>query len=66
MVQNIAVKPEFGAGLRHATQRLDDSSFLSQPRSKWVPFFELDKAKAAKPEGWAPPLIYCAHDTVEL
>ena len=29
-------------------------------------FFELGKAKAAKGEGWAPPFISCAQDTVGL
>ena len=29
-------------------------------------FFELGKAKAAKGEGWAPPCISCAQDTVGL
>ena len=34
--------------------------------SKWVPFFELGKDKAAKGEGWAPPFISCAQDTAGL
>ena len=29
-------------------------------------FFELGKDKAAKREGWAPPFISCAQDTVGL
>ena len=29
-------------------------------------FFELGKDKAAKGEGWAPPFISCAQDTVGL
>ena len=29
-------------------------------------FFELGKVKAAKGEGWAPPFICCAQDTVGL
>ena len=29
-------------------------------------FSELGKAKAAKGEGWAPPFISCAEDTVGL
>ena len=29
-------------------------------------FFELGKDKAAKGEGWAPPFISCAQDTVRL
>ena len=28
--------------------------------------FKLEKAKAAKGEGWAPPFISCAQDTVGL
>ena len=40
---------------------------LCQLSNKWVPFFfELGKAKAAKGEGWAPPFISCAQDTVGL
>ena len=31
-----------------------------------VTFFELEKDKAAKEEGWAPPFISCAQDRVEL
>ena len=31
-----------------------------------VTFFELGKDKAAKGEGWAPPFISCAQDTVGL
>ena len=29
-------------------------------------FFELEMDKAAKGEGWAPPFISCAQDTVGL
>ena len=29
-------------------------------------FFELEKAKTAKGEGWAPPFISCAQDKVGL
>ena len=29
-------------------------------------FFESEKAKAAKGEGWASPFINCAQDTVGL
>ena len=47
-----------------AMQRLENS--LCQPSRKWVPFFELGKDKAAKGEGWAPPFISCAQDTVGL
>ena len=38
--------------------------FFCQPSSKWVPFRELGKDKAAKGEGWAPPFICCAQYTV--
>ena len=61
MVQRVAVKRKFEAGLRHAT-----TGKLCQPSSKWVPFFELGKDKAAKREGWAPPFISCAKDTMGL
>ena len=56
-----AVKREFEAGLRHVA-----TGKLCQPSSKRVPFFELGKDKAAKGEGWAPPFISCAQDTVGL
>ena len=39
-------------------RRLENSP--CQPSSKWVPFFELGKDRAAKGEGWAPPFISCA------
>ena len=63
MVQKVAVKREFEAGLRHATT---GNLCICQPSSKWVPFFELEKDKAAKGEGCAPPFISCAQDTVAL
>ena len=47
-----------------AMRRLENS--LCKPSSKWVSFFELGKDKAAKGEGWAPPFIGCAQDTVGL
>ena len=59
MVQKVAVKREFEARL---LRRLENS--LSQPSSKWVPFFKLEKDKAAKGEGWAPPFVSCAQDSV--
>ena len=40
------------------SRRLENS--FCQPSSKWVRFFELGKDKAAKGEGWAPP-IFCKH-----
>ena len=58
MVQKVAVSREFEGRLRHAA--------LCQTSSKWVPFFELGKDKAATGEGWAPPFISCAQDTVGL
>ena len=48
MVQKVAVKNEFKAGLRHAA-----TGKLCQPSSKWVPF-SLGKDKRVKEEGWAP------------
>ena len=35
-------------------------------QQKMGTFFELGKDKAAKGDGWAPPLISCAQDTVGL
>ena len=61
MVQKVAVSREFEARLRHAA-----TGKLCQPSRKWVPFFELGKDKAAKGEGWAPPFMNCAQDTVGL
>ena len=61
MAQKVAVKREFEAGLRQAMTRK-----LCQLSSKWVPFFELGKDKAAKEEGWALPFINYAQDTVGL
>ena len=61
MVQKVAVLREFEALLRHAV-----TGKLYQPSRKWVPVFELGKDKAAKGEGWAPPFISCAQDTVGL
>ena len=61
MVQKVAVSREFEARLRHAaTGKLSLST-----QQKMGTFFELGKAKAAK-EGWAPPFISCAQDTVGL
>ena len=61
MAQQVAVKLEFEAGLRHAT-----TGKLYQPSSKWVPFSKLGKDKAVKGNRWAPPFISCAQDTVGL
>ena len=53
---------EFEARLRHAaTGKLSLST-----QQKMGTFFELGKDKAAKGEGWAPPFISCAQDTVVL
>ena len=54
-----AVKLEFEARLRHST-----TGKLSQ--QEMGTFFELREDKAAKEEGWAPPIIGCAQDTVGL
>ena len=57
-MQKVAVSREFEARLRHAaTGKL---SLSTQQK------FELGKDKAAKGEGWAPPFISCAKDTVGL
>ena len=50
--------------LGFAMRRLEN--FPCQPSSEWVLFFESGKDKPAKGEGWPPPLISCAQDTVGL
>ena len=58
----VAVLREFEARLRHAaTEKLSLSI-----QQKMGTFFNLGKDKAAKGEGWAPPFIRCAQDTVGL
>ena len=47
-----------------AMRRLEKLSLATQ--QKMGTFFELGKDKAAKGEGWAPPFISCAQDTVGL
>ena len=60
MVQKVAVSREFEARLRHAaTGKLSLST-----QQKMGTFFKLGKDKAANGEGWAPPFISCAQDTV--
>ena len=59
MVQKVAVSREFEARLRHGKLSLST-------QQKMGTFFELGKDKAAKGEGWAPPFISCAQDTVGL
>ena len=62
MVQKVAVSREFEARLRHAaTGKLSLST-----QQNMGTFFELGKDKAAKREGWAPPFISCAQDTLPL
>ena len=61
MVQKVAVSREFEARLRHAATGKTLST-----QQKMGTFFELGKDKAAKGEGWAPPFISCAQDTVRL
>ena len=56
MAQKVAVSREFAA-----TGKLSLST-----QQKMGTFFELGKDKAAKGEGWAPPFISCAQDTVGL
>ena len=58
----VAVKRKFEAGLRHETT----GKLSLSAKQKMGTFFELGKAKAAKGEGWAPPSISCAQDTVGL
>ena len=62
MVQKVAVSREFEARLRHAaTGKLSLST-----QQKMGTFFKLGKDKAAKGEGWSPPFISCAQDTLGL
>ena len=62
MLQKVAVSLKFEARLRHAaTGQLSRST-----QQKMGTFFELGKDKAAKGEGWAPPFISCAQDTMGL
>ena len=56
MVQKVAVSREFDW-----TGKLSLST-----QQKMGIFFELGKDKAAKGEGWVPPFISCAQDTVGL
>ena len=60
-MQKVAVSREFEARLRHAA-----TGKLSVNPAELGTFFELGKDKAAKGEGWAPPFISCAQDTVGL
>ena len=59
-MQKVAVKREFEARMR----QMENS--LCQPSSKWVPDSNKGKDKASKGEGWAPPFISCAQDTVKV
>ena len=61
MVQKVAVSCEF----RGSAAPCGDWKTLST-QQKMGTFFELGKDKAAKVEGWAPPFISCAQDTVGL
>ena len=62
MVQEVAASHEFEARLRRAaTGKLSLST-----QQKMGTFFKLGKDKAVKSEGWAPPFISCAQDTVGL
>ena len=44
----------------------DDWKTLSVYQQYMGTFFEFGKDKAAKRDGWAPPFISCAQDTVRL
>ena len=57
----------YGAESRRARLRHAATGKLSlSTQQKMGTFFELGKDKAAKGEGWAPPFISCAQDTVGL
>ena len=62
MVQKVALKRELEVGLCYVTT--GKLSLSTQPLIGT--FFELGKDKAGKGEGWAPPFISCAKDTVGL
>ena len=62
MVQKVAVSRDFKVRLRlAATGKLSLST-----KQKMGTFFGSGKDKAEKGEGWAPPFISCAQDTVGL
>ena len=58
MVQKVAVKHEFEAGLRHAT-----TGKLCQPSSKWVSFSNKGRTRQRKEKDGPAS---CAQDTVGL
>ena len=60
MVQKVAVRCEFWAGLPHGTT----GKLSLSVRQYMGTFFELRKYKAAEGQGWGPHFICCAHDTV--
>ena len=62
MVQKVAVSREFEAPLRHAAP----GKLSLSTQQKMGTFFEFVKDKAAKGEGWAPPFMSSAQDTVGL
>ena len=62
MMQKVAVLREFEARLR----REATGKFSLSTQQKMGTFFELGEDKATKGEGWAPPFISCAQDTVGL
>ena len=61
MVQKVAVKREFEAGIHHAT-----TGKLSVNPAVNGYLFHLGKNKAANGEGWALPFISCAQDAAGL
>ena len=58
----MAVSREFEARLRYAAT----GKLLLLTQRKMGTFFELGKDNAAEGEGWAPPFISCAQDTLGL
>ena len=62
MVQKVAIKLEFEAGLRHGM--IGKLSPSTQQQNGYL--FRIGTDKAAKGEGWALPFISCAKDTVGL
>ena len=56
------ISREFEARLRHAAT----GKLCLSTQQQMGTCFELGKDNAAKTEGWAPPFISCAQDTVGL
>ena len=56
----------FDKSLKLKEKKLQLALFLSARILHPYLYFELGKAKAVKGEGWAPPFVSCAQDTMGL